>query len=127
MYELKKIGKVFTSKFVGTGPSSYKKGLTKVEKHWSNIFNIIIEVFPFIKNTLHVSSHVPSKGRQIRLRFIGHCRIVGSPTYSFLLAPGIRKWLIKFWNICRPVTYTVRNVHINYSKHKTGSLRMTSH
>jgi hypothetical protein len=36
---LKKIGKVFTSKFVGTGPSSYKKknlpgrGLTKVEKH----------------------------------------------------------------------------------------------
>ena len=36
---LKKIGKVFTSKFVGTGPSSYKKknllgcSLTKVEKH----------------------------------------------------------------------------------------------
>ena len=25
MYELKKIGEVFTSKFVGTGPSSYKK------------------------------------------------------------------------------------------------------
>ena len=25
MYELKKNGKVFTSKFVGTGPSSYKK------------------------------------------------------------------------------------------------------
>jgi hypothetical protein len=42
MYELKKIGKLFTSKFVGTGPSSYEKkkknlpgrGLTKVEKHW---------------------------------------------------------------------------------------------
>jgi hypothetical protein len=39
MYELKKIGKVFTSKFVGTGPSSYEKknlpghSLTKVEKH----------------------------------------------------------------------------------------------
>ena len=36
---LKKFGKVFTSKFVGTGHSSYKKrtlpgcGLTKVEKH----------------------------------------------------------------------------------------------
>ena len=27
MYELKKIGKVFASKFVGTGPSSYKKRL----------------------------------------------------------------------------------------------------
>jgi hypothetical protein len=25
MYELKKIGNVFTSKFVGTGPSSYEK------------------------------------------------------------------------------------------------------
>ena len=25
MYELKKIGKVFTGKFVGTGPTSYKK------------------------------------------------------------------------------------------------------
>jgi len=44
MYELKKIGKVFTSKFVRTGPSSYKKkkdlpgrGLTKVEKHCLNL------------------------------------------------------------------------------------------
>jgi hypothetical protein len=42
---LKTVGKVFTSKFVGTGPSSYKKknlpgrGLTKVdEKHWSTVF-----------------------------------------------------------------------------------------
>ena len=39
MYELKKNGKVFTSKSVGTGPSSYEKMnlpgrcLTKVEKH----------------------------------------------------------------------------------------------
>jgi len=27
IYELKKIGKVFTTKFVGTGPSSYKKSI----------------------------------------------------------------------------------------------------
>jgi hypothetical protein len=39
--KLNKIGKVFTSKFVGTGPSSYEKRIyraavyTKVEKHWS--------------------------------------------------------------------------------------------
>jgi hypothetical protein len=40
MYELKKkIGKIFTSKLVGTGPSSYEKknllghSLTKVKKH----------------------------------------------------------------------------------------------
>ena len=40
MYELKKNGKVFTIKSVGTGPSSCEKknlqghGLTKVKKHW---------------------------------------------------------------------------------------------
>ena len=47
MYELKKnIGKVVTSKFVGTGPSFYKKknnlpgrGLTKFEKHWYSPLN----------------------------------------------------------------------------------------
>jgi hypothetical protein len=41
---LRKTGKVFMSKFVPTGPSSYKKknlpgrGLTKVEKHCSTRF-----------------------------------------------------------------------------------------
>jgi len=29
MYELKKIGKVFTSKFVGTGPSSYRTAVSQ--------------------------------------------------------------------------------------------------
>ena len=29
MYELKKNGKVFTSKFVGTGPSSYEKRICR--------------------------------------------------------------------------------------------------
>jgi hypothetical protein len=45
MYELKKKGKVFTSKFVGTGrgPRLIKKklpgrGLTKVKKHWSMVW-----------------------------------------------------------------------------------------
>ena len=39
---LKKIGKIFKSKFVGTGPSSYEKSiylaavLTKFEKHWNS-------------------------------------------------------------------------------------------
>jgi hypothetical protein len=42
MCKLKKNGKVFTSKFVGTGPSSYKKklpgrGLKEVEKHCSKM------------------------------------------------------------------------------------------
>jgi hypothetical protein len=33
MYELKKIGKVFTSKFVGTGPSSFKREFTGSRSH----------------------------------------------------------------------------------------------
>jgi len=42
---LKKIGKLFTSKFVGAGPLSYKKnlpggGLTNVEKHCSNRIDV---------------------------------------------------------------------------------------
>jgi len=47
---LKKNGQVFTSKFVGTGPSSYKKknlpvrGLTKLEKHWSIASSVLSEV-----------------------------------------------------------------------------------
>jgi hypothetical protein len=38
MYELKKIGKVFTNKFVGTGPSSYKKIIYRaaVSQRWRN-------------------------------------------------------------------------------------------
>jgi hypothetical protein len=54
MYELKKIGKLFTSKFVGTGPSSYKKIIyraavsqTLVEKHWSRW----CEIETFVRNT----------------------------------------------------------------------------
>jgi hypothetical protein len=41
MYELKKIGKILMSKFVGTGPKKNKKnnlpgrGLTKADKHCS--------------------------------------------------------------------------------------------
>jgi hypothetical protein len=33
MYELKKIGKVFTSKFVGTEPSLMKKEFTGTRSH----------------------------------------------------------------------------------------------
>jgi len=46
---LKKIGKVLTSKSVGTGPSSYEKknllcrGLTKVEKHWASRLILVVE------------------------------------------------------------------------------------
>jgi len=50
---LKKNGKLFTSKFVGTGPSSYEKkilpdrGLTQVEKHRDGRYTIYI-------STLHL-------------------------------------------------------------------------
>ena len=46
MYELKKNGKVFTSKFVGTGPSSYKKiiYLTAVSQRLRNTGIVYIHV-----------------------------------------------------------------------------------
>jgi hypothetical protein len=46
MYELKKIGKLFTSKFVGTRALVlYKnnlpgRGLTKNEKHWAILYSL---------------------------------------------------------------------------------------
>jgi len=42
MYELKKIGKVFTSKFVGTGSSSYKKGIYRAAV-WQRLRNTVLE------------------------------------------------------------------------------------
>jgi len=69
MYELKKkIGKVFTSKSVGTGPSSYEKknlpgrGLTTVEKHWCRVS----------KKTHHFGISIrlhPHEIRQIKVKF----------------------------------------------------------
>ena len=52
---LKKIGKVFTSKCVRTGPSSYKKnnlpgrGLTKVEKHCCKVPVILVRLQWYLK------------------------------------------------------------------------------
>jgi len=66
MYELKKIGKVFTSKFVWTGPSSYEKriyragrGLTKVEEHCCRILSTKTGV-TFTHNSYHKSLMVES-------------------------------------------------------------------
>jgi len=60
MYELKKNGKVFTSKSVGTGPSSFEKrilpgrDLTKVEKHCLR-WNIFLKIsFPVIYNLIAI-------------------------------------------------------------------------
>ena len=62
MYELKKIGKVFTSKFVGTGPSPYTKRIYRaavlqmlrntavvggpegVKRHWAVHFSLNVKV-----------------------------------------------------------------------------------
>ena len=42
MYELKKIGKVFTNKFVGTEPSSYKKRIYRAAVS-QNLRNTVLE------------------------------------------------------------------------------------
>jgi len=61
MYELKKkIGKLFTSKSVGTGPSSYKennlpgRGLTKAEKHWPSPLRVAVPTEPSRPTIQHI-------------------------------------------------------------------------
>ena len=51
MYELKKNGKVFTSKFVGTGPMSFEKRIYRAAvsqrlRHTALCYPIINTVFP---------------------------------------------------------------------------------
>ena len=75
---LKKIGKVFTSKIVGIGPSSYEKriyrgrGLTKVEKHCQREFRLL----EFLDN------------RHIRVVRLSELRNRPSPLQISLVDPG---------------------------------------
>ena len=58
MYELKKIGKVFTSKLVGTGPSSYQKRIYRaaVSQRLRNIalgnFNTMVIIIILYSNII---------------------------------------------------------------------------
>ena len=76
MYELKKFGKVFTRKFVGTGPSPYKKriyrasrGLTKVDKHWA-ILSRLLEVnsMTFAQRRKRLTTHFSKRIPVVRRR-----------------------------------------------------------
>jgi len=77
MYELtKKIGKVFTSEFVGSGPSSYEKEftgprLTKVEKHLSTHTGRQLDNGKLVSSRLDIQSRdiIPDrwKGRRSHL------------------------------------------------------------
>jgi hypothetical protein len=65
MYEFKNIGKVLTSKFVGTGPSSYDKriyrplGLTNVKTHWSRgVLPTVVCHFVWSRNLVNVEALV---------------------------------------------------------------------
>ena len=58
MYELKKIGKVFRSKFVGTGPSSYGKRIYRVA------------VSQRLRNTALRETHTGSGATQPRIQWV---------------------------------------------------------
>ena len=69
MYELKKIGKVFTSKFVGTGPSSYKKRIYRaaVSQRLRNTglgYRLVtqLSLATPIVHTLIIYQHMPARG-----------------------------------------------------------------
>jgi len=59
MYELKKTGKVFTSKFVGTGPPSYEKIIYRAAVS-QKLKNTALDKAHFIKNLeLLVKTRIP--------------------------------------------------------------------
>ena len=56
MYELRKNGKVFTSKFVGTGPSSYEKRIYRAavsqrSRNTGLFYALYIYIYIYIYNT----------------------------------------------------------------------------
>ena len=58
MYEIKKNGKIFTSKFVGTGPSSYEKRIYQAAVSQSSS-NTGVEDVIRKRLTEHCAVHVP--------------------------------------------------------------------
>ena len=60
MYELKKIGKVFTSKFLGTGPPSYKKRIYRAT------------VSQRLRNTAIETFHAPSNWEMLKMILVNH-------------------------------------------------------
>jgi hypothetical protein len=52
MYELKKKGKLYTSKFVGTGPSSYEKRIYRAAVS-QKLRNTVLEHCNIFKHTLN--------------------------------------------------------------------------
>jgi len=64
---LKKNGKVFTGKFVGTGPSSYAKknlpgrGLTKVEKRCSNSTSAVKGIPPCYLSGMFIAMFIKTR------------------------------------------------------------------
>ena len=90
MYELKKnIGKVFTSKFVGTGHSSYEKknlpgrGLTKVEKHCHTAYTTVsLRMNP---------KRFETCGRQLKLNIeLENCAFVWYVLYHYITMHGAK-------------------------------------
>ena len=63
MYELKKFGKVFTSKFVGTGPPSYEKRIYRaaVSQRFRNTDLNHTE----LRTNTHTHTHTHTPGRTL--------------------------------------------------------------
>ena len=80
MYELKKIGKVFTSKFVGTGPPSYEKGIYRaaVSRRLGNtgLNHIQKRTCASLHNCCHLMLSLYSSRRTLHLDLTFICFII---------------------------------------------------
>ena len=127
MYELKKNGKVFTSKFVWTGPSSYKKkknlpgrGLTEVEKHCSSDFSsakVFLKLSCFLTITIDtrplMTKSITSVGARLQA-----CIKIGDVASSWPIQTVELErlhfwiiWLIFFWFRSTMSATTLKNTH----------------
>ena len=71
MYELKKNGKVFTSKFVGTGPSSYEKWIYRdaVSQRLRN--TALDELSGIVSYMIYIQLMIYSRNPFIRINWDG--------------------------------------------------------
>jgi hypothetical protein len=83
MYELKKNGKLFTSKSVRTGPSSYKKRIYRAAVS-RKLRNTGVEEwrFPHISENIFSRKHFQGEGSNYNV-----CRTIGKPLFTYPADP----------------------------------------
>jgi len=125
MYELKKIGKVLTSKSVGTGPCSYKKRI-----YWASVSqrlrNTDLRRYP---NTYY-RGHCPKIYQGLHLWYLLRdsilTRIMGVPFSDLSLDTSSPRCTVVLLSPSRTVHVSCRDCRLSHSFHSSSALRLTT-